>query len=115
MGGVAKDQARKKLEKMQGKSVLREIEGSEEGDIQYEMVPLEEIEEEKRLAEGEPEPVDFANVDETQMMQSLREEAFSWPRLVAPPIKSSGHVIMDVCAQSGELGLDDSGVIWHRG
>jgi hypothetical protein len=31
----------------------------------------------------------------------LKTEAFHWPRLVFPPIKRSGHVVMDVCAPSG--------------
>lgn len=31
----------------------------------------------------------------------LREEAYHWPRLVYPPIKRSGHVLMDTCHPSG--------------
>lgn len=27
----------------------------------------------------------------------------SWPRLVAPPLKRSGHVILEVCTASGKL------------
>ncbi|KAI9255234.1 mitochondrial small ribosomal subunit Rsm22-domain-containing protein [Phascolomyces articulosus] len=29
--------------------------------------------------------------------------AFSWPRLVQPPLKKHGHVVMDVCAKEGEI------------
>ena len=101
MGGVAKDQARKEIERVQGKSVMREVEGSESGQVQYEMVPLKDVEKAERQANGEDEPVDFANADEGEMLAFLREEAYSWPRLVAPPIKASGHIIMDVCHQTG--------------
>jgi hypothetical protein len=31
----------------------------------------------------------------------LKTEAFHWPRLVFPPLKRSGHVVMDVCDPSG--------------
>ena len=32
---------------------------------------------------------------------SLREHAYHWPRLVFPPLKCSGHVILDSCTPSG--------------
>ncbi|KAI0068027.1 Rsm22-domain-containing protein [Artomyces pyxidatus] len=35
--------------------------------------------------------------------QSLRSEAFHWPRVVFPPLKRSGHVILDVCAPEGNI------------
>ena len=31
----------------------------------------------------------------------LKAESFHWPRIVFPPLKKSGHVVMDVCAPSG--------------
>jgi len=31
----------------------------------------------------------------------LKAEAFHWPRIVFPPLKKSGHVVMDVCDPSG--------------
>ncbi|KAG0169562.1 37S ribosomal protein S22 [Apophysomyces sp. BC1034] len=34
---------------------------------------------------------------------SIQNQAYSWPRLVSPPLKNKGHVVMDVCAQSGEI------------
>ncbi|KAF8273002.1 mitochondrial small ribosomal subunit Rsm22-domain-containing protein [Lactarius quietus] len=33
----------------------------------------------------------------------LKAESFHWPRLVFPPLKKSGHVVMDVCAPSGSI------------
>ncbi|KLO20780.1 Rsm22-domain-containing protein [Schizopora paradoxa] len=35
--------------------------------------------------------------------EQIRNEAFSWPRLVFPPIKNSGHVILDSCTPEGKI------------
>ena len=32
---------------------------------------------------------------------ALRQESFNWPRLVFPPLKRSGHVILDGCTAEG--------------
>ncbi|GBE77480.1 Rsm22-cox11 tandem protein 2, mitochondrial [Sparassis crispa] len=37
------------------------------------------------------------------MQAALRLEAFSWPRLVFPPIKKSGHIILDACTAEAKL------------
>lgn len=34
---------------------------------------------------------------------ALRSEAYSWPRLVFPPLKRSGHVILDGCTAQGSV------------
>ena len=36
-----------------------------------------------------------------EMREMLRHEAYDWPRLVFPPLKRSGHIILDVCASEG--------------
>lgn len=36
-----------------------------------------------------------------EMRETLRHEAYDWPRLVFPPLKRSGHIILDVCASEG--------------
>ena len=28
--------------------------------------------------------------------------AYTWPRLIQPPLKKHGHVVMDVCAKEGK-------------
>jgi len=33
----------------------------------------------------------------------VRREAYSWPRLIFPPMKNSGHVIMDSCTSEGKI------------
>ena len=39
--------------------------------------------------------------DPEEIEHLMKAEAFHWPRLVLPPLKKSGHVIMDVCGPSG--------------
>lgn len=39
-----------------------------------------------------------ANIEE-----SLRKHAYHWPRLVFPPLKRSGHIILDSCTPSGRM------------
>lgn len=38
-----------------------------------------------------------APIDTHEVEAALRLEAYSWPRLVFPPLKRSGHVILDGC------------------
>jgi hypothetical protein len=52
---------------------------------------------EKRL---EPHDLSSAEIDTL-----LKAEAFHWPRLVFPPLKRSGHVVMDICSPSGTWGV----------
>lgn len=54
------------------------------------IVPPEEI--------TEPSTPSPAEIDSL-----LQAESFHWPRLVFPPLKKSGHVVMDVCAPSGSI------------
>ncbi|KAG9013377.1 37S ribosomal protein S22 [Tulasnella sp. JGI-2019a] len=36
-------------------------------------------------------------------MASLRLESYGWPRVIYPPIKRSGHVILDACTVDGNI------------
>lgn len=36
-----------------------------------------------------------------ELKEALRLEAYGWPRLVFPPLKRSGHVILDSCTAEG--------------
>lgn len=38
-----------------------------------------------------------------KITSALRQEAYGWPRLVFPPIKRSGHIILDVCHPQGRF------------
>ncbi len=48
---------------------------------------------EKTMESHDREPEEIENL--------MKAEAFYWPRLVLPPLKKSGHVVMDVCGPSG--------------
>ncbi|KAF9896080.1 37S ribosomal protein S22 [Lobosporangium transversale] len=44
-----------------------------------------------------PPPVSYDNAEDMQAA------SHSWPRIVIPPLKRDGHVVMDTCAASGFL------------
>jgi len=49
-------------------------------------------------------PVQTALTSERQELEAtLRLEAYNWPRLVFPPLKRSGHVILDSCTAEGKI------------
>jgi ribosomal protein RSM22 (predicted rRNA methylase) len=62
---------------------------------------------------AEPLPVDSENPvesglptvpviqDKNELEAALRQEAFGWSRLIFPPLKRSGHVILDGCTAGG--------------
>lgn len=35
--------------------------------------------------------------------EQMRLKSFSWPRLVFPPLKRSGHIILDCCTPEGRF------------
>ncbi len=37
----------------------------------------------------------------SDLQDQLRNEAYQWPRLVFPPLKKSGHIILDACTSEG--------------
>lgn len=85
LGGVGREAMEKEAIKMEGKGELREVEGGE-----FEMVSLSKpkLDLEKQ-AVGVDEPV-------------LMGQAYGWPRVVAPPMKRAGHVILDTCYPDGQ-------------
>ncbi|SAM00979.1 hypothetical protein [Absidia glauca] len=34
---------------------------------------------------------------------TVEEQAYSWPRLIQPPLKKNKHVVMDICSSSGTI------------
>ncbi len=83
----------------EGRRELVEIEG---GEGEFGMISQEptkvaaDIDGTEILATGQP-----SDNGDTAMVTRLREEAYHWPRLVAPPLKRSGHVVMDACCSNG--------------
>ena len=73
-------------------------------------------------AEYEPIPENLIRVsrantnlppNETPYPDDLIEllEAFEWPRLVFPPLKRSGHIILDACAPQGLIVQQTTGIL----
>ncbi len=84
---------RRQVQKEEAKLGLVELELDDGGpptptQLANAIVPPEEITE---LCTHSPAEIDSL----------LKAESFHWPRLVFPPLKKSGHVVMDVCAPSG--------------
>lgn len=48
---------------------------------------------EKTIEPHDRSPAEIGNL--------IEAEAFHWPRLISPPLKKSGHIVMDVCSPSG--------------
>ncbi|GJE86251.1 Rsm22-cox11 tandem protein [Phanerochaete sordida] len=44
-----------------------------------------------------------ADMTPDQVEDSLRLEAYHWPRVVFPPLKRSGHIVIDSCAAEGNI------------
>lgn len=42
-----------------------------------------------------------------ELQAALRSEAYSWPRLVFPPLKKAGHIIIDGCTSEGTYAFSD--------
>ncbi|KAG7452133.1 Rsm22-domain-containing protein [Guyanagaster necrorhizus] len=55
---------------------------------------------------GELEPQEEPLLDKEpheNLVAALRHESYSWPRLVFPPLKKGGHIILDGCTQEGKI------------
>lgn len=72
------------------------------------------------FSETSPQGTDYFDVKQTEevdaessivlddpvgVSNAMKSEAAAWPRLVAPPLKRSGHVLLDGCAPSGACPL----------
>ena len=44
---------------------------------------------------------DAEDTRDVMMEQRLSLDAYGWPRLVFPPLKRSGHIILDGCTKEG--------------
>lgn len=57
--------------------------------------------------ENDALPKEHSTGDESELIsaadseQRIRLEAYNWPRLVFPPLKRSGHIILDACTMEG--------------
>ncbi|CAK9780945.1 hypothetical protein CC85DRAFT_327441 [Cutaneotrichosporon oleaginosum] len=88
-GAVGREAAARALAKATGRTEIRQVEGSESGEME-----VVEIAHDVALP-----PVE----DPAETENALKAEAYSWPRLVAPPLKRSGFVVMDACMPEEKL------------
>ncbi|THV06574.1 hypothetical protein K435DRAFT_834233 [Dendrothele bispora CBS 962.96] len=89
---------------------LREIRKNEEA-----QAPIKELslhnEDEAFIAEEpsshtvelEVAPDALGTRSEASLEAGLRQEAYTWPRLVFSPLKKSGHIILDACTTEGKV------------
>ncbi|WVO16516.1 3-methyl-2-oxobutanoate hydroxymethyltransferase [Cryptococcus depauperatus] len=94
MGKVGREAAEKALFKSQERSTIQEVEGPEKI---LEVIHLHGSQSDSSLEEA------LLQVDKKVLENSLKREAYSWPRLVAPPMKRKGHVTMDACCSDGNI------------
>lgn len=60
----------------------------------------------------EPEITDYTQTNASRATpEDIRQEAYNWPRLVFPPLKRSGHVILDGCTAEGNVSAIVMGAI----
>jgi hypothetical protein len=50
----------------------------------------------------------------SEVQMQLRLEAYQWPRLIFPPLKKSGHAILDACTAGGMFCLSYPDVLAYR-
>lgn len=97
-GGVAKDAEDRERRKLTERSVgkIVPVVGGPEGS--YEVI--RQSDELPAAASSSSSPSFEESKD---VSESLRQEAYRWPRLVYPPLKRSGHVVMDTCHPSSAI------------
>jgi len=91
MGAVGKEQMERLIAKEAGYTEVRPVEGGERGAYEVVDVPSSIVE------------VDNTDPNDPEVLEQLRQEAYAWPRLIAPTMKRSGHVVMDMCTKEGEI------------
>lgn len=69
------------------------------------IIPGELVEDEQPTSDAEESGkdtiVEQRSLSGDELDIALRSEAYNWPRLVFPPLKRSGHIILDGCTQEG--------------
>ncbi|KAF9654157.1 Rsm22-domain-containing protein [Thelephora ganbajun] len=94
MGPISYDEVRKDTDIRSGLMLYPDTHANEEHiRAQEEDIRATEIATEQRDTPDSPENVEG----------SLRKHAYHWPRLVFPPLKRSGHIILDSCTPSGKI------------
>ncbi|CAG8549410.1 1544_t:CDS:10 [Diversispora eburnea] len=88
---------------MQTKAVRKE--NHEDSKYSYVVLrrgPRPELVSESKPTEKFEKILEEKSID-TDLVKEFISEAFQWPRLIVPPMKRSGHVVMDGCSKSGYI------------
>ncbi|KAF9513878.1 hypothetical protein BS47DRAFT_1343701 [Hydnum rufescens UP504] len=89
-----------------GKRVLREIsrEAAGSGDeTSNTQIDLEWRHEPETLADQRRRDRHWISKAPPRPEEEIRAESFYWPRVIYPPLKRSGHVILDTCTKDGDI------------
>jgi ribosomal protein RSM22 (predicted rRNA methylase) len=98
VGAIGHDANKAQMEKEQ-KKVIRELEVHVEGEeMESAVMTLAGSSAEESRSKTETITPESEGDD---LSEALRLESYAWPRLIFPPLKRSGHIILDVCAPSG--------------
>lgn len=89
IGAVGLREMRKNEE---ARSIVKELSLHNEDQVPIEEQPYQQTVE----SEVAPNPQSGDKLE-----ASLRQEAYTWPRLVFAPLKKSGHIILDACTAEG--------------
>jgi ribosomal protein RSM22 (predicted rRNA methylase) len=83
------------LDRANSKSLIRELQ------VHKEQVP--NVDSSFQVSENNQLPPASVDEDQTEneIHEAIRLEAYDWPRLVFPPLKRSGHIILDGCTAEG--------------
>lgn len=97
LGAIAKEEiaAFERKTSVDAQQLIVPVMGGKEGD--YEMVTMPDASEDSEVARTWADD----DLSHTEIQDALRSQAYQWPRLVYPPLKRSGHVVMDTCHPSG--------------
>lgn len=116
VGLVGMREARDKAAKAEKDSPLQQLSLFDEAPATTEPAPAPSTAASKEPVEASEAPApqselpseisEEARADESTLGELyilLREEAYYWPRLIVPPLKKSGHVILDSCTPEGKI------------
>jgi ribosomal protein RSM22 (predicted rRNA methylase) len=105
VGGVGRAAENRALAKLTIQHELKEIEGEKPGKPQqFISVPIDGRDHASGSNSAQEE-ASSEDIGEAAEEIAIREESYQWPRIVAPPMKRSGHVVLDVCHPDG-MSLD---------
>ncbi|KAI6112483.1 mitochondrial small ribosomal subunit Rsm22-domain-containing protein, partial [Pisolithus croceorrhizus] len=84
-------------------AMLRELKRADEHQHGAQSASGVDVETENQRLQVQSGTLPAAQISMTDLEEALRREAYRWPRLVFPPLKKSGHIIIDACTAEGKI------------